>query len=570
MPKIRILGADYKSAFEGARRIIKSGMLAEEMPGCYVDADGCINNGNNSFEFIDGNVFQNEIPESDFKITNDGANWFAPVRNFSNSTAAGSLSQGAHLWEEFLSDISRKYHDKFFLVACKKKSNEARDEERIRASFEKYYLYTQNVMKNFYPEITDWEFSPVFDENNSEDIYGLSLRLQIGTGGEKEIPVLGTLYLKQHSKLRMMPLSVENAKRIEQNLDDISDDDEYSNHLNRDLDSTSNALNTLFSEFSRIMSEDKSGELLADCIHFDKADERNLRTLLSRIQNDNKTLVCKQVEILGISHVSWEKQTFIVSEKNSSKEMFAVIAGVDETLLMLCLGCDEEGEIILGNRIATTDSETNESRIYSINPDLSNLGLSEKDIEYIRRNSKVSSHHLAVGALCGMPRNENRCRRIRCKSQLVTLKTQRGECRFCADCHYPEVVFRTNDSQLYYTPDLLFNADSIQLEPADRISKKPCACCGRHVTELKNDLYCRLCATAFSSDAAVLKVGVENYKKYRSIFPLQKRLSSSKKIKLCFEDAELLLFVLGEDKYIFHKLWLDNDGYLPSPVKVTT
>ena len=99
MSKIRILGADYKAAYESARHIIESGMLSEEMPGCYIDSSGCIHNGNNSFEFIDGSAFHNDINESDFKMTEDGANWFSSIRNPLDADEANLLSQGTHLWE---------------------------------------------------------------------------------------------------------------------------------------------------------------------------------------------------------------------------------------------------------------------------------------------------------------------------------------------------------------------------------------------------------------------------------------------------------------------------------------
>jgi hypothetical protein len=366
----------------------------------------------------------------------------------------------------------------------------------------------------------------------------------------------------------MMPLTAADAEKIEQNLEDMNEDDGYSDLLNADLDATTGSLNTLFSEFSRIMSEDRSGEILADCIHFDKADKESLRALLSRIQNDNKILVCKQVEILGISHVNWEKQTFLISEKASGRELFHLIGGVDESLLMLCLGCEEENELIVGNRIAVQRPESNETKIYTIQPEDLNLGLTQDEIDIIRKHSRFASHYLSVGAMCGMPRNEKHCRRLRCKSQLITLLTSNGECAFCRDCPYPEVIYKAVDGQMHYTPSLYFNADTIQLESGERLSKKACICCGRHVTELRNGLYCNLCATAMAPQGSDLRIGTENYKKYSSILPLHIRIAAVKKTKLCFEDAELILFVIDSEKYAFHKTWLNNVGHLPSPHKL--
>ena len=85
-------------------------------------------------------------------------------------------------------------------------------------------------------------------------------------------------------------------------------------------------------------------------------------------------------------------------------------------------------------------------------------------------------------------------------------------------------------------------------------------------------MFCELCATAIAPTAADVRVGEENYKKYSSMLPLKKRLlgKSQQRVKLCFEDKEILLFVIGDKKYVFHKFWLDNHGRKPSPHIVNT
>ena len=108
-------------------------------------------------------------------------------------------------------------------------------------------------------------------------------------------------------------------------------------------------------------------------------------------------------------------------------------------------------------------------------------------------------------------------------------------------------------------------AETIKLVTVDNIANKPCMCCGRYVSKLHADMYCKLCATATAPDGAAQRIGSENYEKYKTILPLHKRIASVSKQKLCFEDAELLVFVIGEKKYIFHKFWLDTNGYSKSP-----
>ena len=269
MPRVRVLGSGYKSAFESAKAIISAGMLDDEISNCYIDSDNCIHNGPNVFEFIEGDNLGDKLSESDFRIESDGASWFSSIRKIAEGKASAISASDAHLWEEFIADISRKYHDKYFLVSCHKR-NSAKSVEEGDKIFEKYNLFANNIMSLLYPQITDWEFYEVTDNENFDDIYGLNLRLQIGTGGEKEIPVLGTLYFKKHGTHRMIPLSAEDAVCIETNLDSSGDVSTTLPHA-PDIDETNNTLNTLFRELTRIINEDKAGNHLDDCLQIGRA-----------------------------------------------------------------------------------------------------------------------------------------------------------------------------------------------------------------------------------------------------------------------------------------------------------
>ena len=151
MPRVRVLGSDYKDAFDSARAIIGAGMLSDEMPGCYVDEEGCIHTGANEFEFIESDGYGDRSKESDFRITADGASWFSSIRRRAEGSLDDSESSNAHLWEEFLTDLSRKYHDKYFLVACKRRASKKGDGSEQDAINEQYKEYVTNIMQTFFP-----------------------------------------------------------------------------------------------------------------------------------------------------------------------------------------------------------------------------------------------------------------------------------------------------------------------------------------------------------------------------------------------------------------------------------
>ena len=134
---------------------------------------------------------------------------------------------------------------------------------------------------------------------------------------------------------------------------------------------------------------------------------------------------------------------------------------------------------------------------------------------------------------------------------------------FCKDCPYPEVVYKNSEGKSFFTPMLIFDSQTNSLRPQSEMASRPCVCCGRTVSVLRHDAYCNLCYTANNPSEEAKKHAAETYEKYKGILPLHVRATSSG-LKLCFEDAEIMVFTLGNKKFVFHKFWLDSDGYSKS------
>ena len=199
----------------------------------------------------------------------------------------------------------------------------------------------------------------------------------------------------------------------------------------------------------------------------------------------------------------------------------------------------------------------------TIDPGQPDLGLTPEMAEMVNASDLFSSHHLLIGALCGTPREKKPCSKIRCKSTLVELDTPRGVASFCRDCPYPEVVYTDHEGDSHYTPTLRLDTETMRLVLPTEVAETPCHFCGRTVATLKGDKYCQLCSTVHNPDEASRRVASDRYEKYKTILPLHVRMA--KGTKRCYEDAELLIFVVGGKKLIFHKFWLDSKGYVRSP-----
>ena len=131
---------------------------------------------------------------------------------------------------------------------------------------------------------------------------------------------------------------------------------------------------------------------------------------------------------------------------------------------------------------------------------------------------------------------------------------------FCADCPNPEIVY-TDKTGAHFTRLLTYvPTEGAMVSTAET---KLCTSCERPFRSDGKATMCSFCSK-FNHDEAV-----ENYKKYREILPVTLRLFSGKGEKLCLEDDEILLFRLGDNKYIFHKFSLRERGYIQNPKKTT-
>ena len=60
--------------------------------------------------------------------------------------------------------------------------------------------------------------------------------------------------------------------------------------------------------------------------------------------------------------------------------------------------------------------------------------------------------------------------------------------------------------------------------------------------------------------------GKKGYARYSGLLSPALRVRYLGKVKRCLEDEDMLVFLMGGDRYIFDKKDLEKDGYLPAPV----
>ena len=133
------------------------------------------------------------------------------------------------------------------------------------------------------------------------------------------------------------------------------------------------------------------------------------------------------------------------------------------------------------------------------------------------------------------------------------------------------MVYTTNDGERRYTPSLVFAFDKRdmieKINDEGNSATVKCSCCGR--TFSTDAVKSKLCPTCFAHTADFDKSEARlRYADYKEMLSLGVRLKYMFTKKYCFEDDGIILFVMGNKKYIVDKLDIKENGYLKKPTAI--
>ena len=543
--RIEINGADYKEAFSSAQELIKSGLVRGALE-CAVLSDGSIKHGEDVFVYVE-QIQEFEASQSRMTMTSEGASWFESFRRRARGEATELEEDGTQKWKQFITALADAYHKKYFLSAFRK-TNDGDG----KAQLDEYQSFAQNIMTTLF-DITPVTLAPVSERDiDDEDIYGLSLCLQIGNGMGELIPVLGTVYIKRYGRDFTLMTGFE-AEALEHSLE-LTDDDALSEEEVVD----SALVSALLDAFEHYTKDEDNH--LAESLYFTEAvDHDAVKTCLDATAIANMNLQCRSVQILGISNIKWKPHAYDVYD--GPERIFRIHSSISGGITLFCLGCDAK-EPIIDNNILVYIDKNGKRRDITVHPEEAGLGIDSSTLDAIRASDVIASHYIPVGSYCKQKVRGGLCTKKRCRKNLIELAINGEDEKafFCADCPNPEIVY-TDKTGTRFTRLLTYVPTEGAMVPS--AETKLCTSCERPFRSDGKATMCSFCSK-FNHDEAV-----ENYKKYREILPVTLRLFSGKGEKLCLEDDEILLFRLGDNKYIFHKFSLRERGYIQNPKKTT-
>ncbi len=543
MAKKRIfVGYEYKDAFDSVCELIKGGCLNDL--NYTLSGDKVISDGTYEYELSRKASAQSEKVK--FTFEENGATWFKGLR--------GEIEENSDaIWTTFIENVGIEYHKRFSVVEYKQQAKTRQEKEE---AYQECIKISEEFIRNFYPQFHGkTEVRQIDDEVINEDVYGVSMRIELSGGTGASLPILGKIYFNRDGRV-MRPIKSSVAGNIDTNLKKvIPDDDKDETAVLPDdvIDVTLNAMDNLVND---------SDLNFADFLCYsDESDKRAVEGLLAKLSHDAMEIECQRVDILYITHI--KARSFTCDIYSAGMPLFRLTLGLNGSISISCLNCAEGEELVNRNEIEYKDPFGEVKTAY-LKAEEENFGLTDEEIEDIIHDSDLTKHFEKVSCLKN-PRHPG-CESYKCKSQLFEIKEGDKVSYKCADCPYPEVVYTDVDGERRYTPNLIFAKDMMKLIEADGKNNK-CNTCGRFFSEeyLKKSK-CPLCSTVVyaykGSGDKVL------YKKYKNLLPLGARLMSVFATKTCAEDDELVMFKLGSHVYAFNKLNVKEKGLIKGPKKL--
>lgn len=548
------IGSQHKKAFESAYKLVTSGLLSSTFMnerGISATRNKIISFGTSQFELVDEDRFE---AGSLLSYNKNGSTWFEILRN------KNAVENENAEWVNFIELIAEEYHKKYSLTEF---SQKPRTKSQIEKDSNEGKDAARKILATFFPHIHSYDFGQV--QSAKDDIYGISLRLLVcGKNLPESVPVLCRIYFRDTGS-NLVPISGQSVKDIENSISQIESSDS-SAKISIDPNVIAKALSSL----GELIAEKENPQFLK-CIYCnDEVDMETIVRICSQNAQADITFDCRDVKVLGVSHVGWNSVIFDTYVDQSP--VFRITAGINTSISMRCLNCNSEVLMIDNNVVTYQYQSGNKTYTEKVVLDYTktNLGLTDQQLERIRQSGVFTDHLFKIE--CPNNVRKKNCSCIVCASTAKAYKKGDKIVYKCTDCDYPEVVYTSLKGEKLLTETLIYAKDIGDLVPRYDANGEPtckaCASCNRYFTKasFKKKNLCSFCYTAsYPSDAAKSQA-VANYKKYSGMLSLALRTKSLFASKYCYEDDDCLLFVIGENRYILNKDDIDEYGYIPKPI----
>ena len=468
--------------------------------------------------------------------------------------------------------ISKSYHERYAIVEYNQKLNQDQltDTEAMKRAYPVMdLLWPDHLVLN-----TQTFKKGTANAEDIMDIYALSLRLSLTYGGNSHpMRILGTVYLKNTDRSKELePLLREEASAIDATFKAMTPDaarvaDTASEKTNEARENAASLHKFACNQLQKLITDNQSNlnatqteenpHNFMNYLFLSDEEKEIIRMLLKKTAHNNTSLECSAIELLGISHVSWENTVFEYRENDACKLRF--IFGLNKGLTVKCANCGET--IVKNNNFLLQIYDGNE--LQYVERPLFLRQIPPMECEQMRKQLRLQ--HLLEISGCSRFDTGDSCHQVRCASQCFTAENGR---LYCKDCSRPEIVCYDDALEPFLTAEGRFSISERKMIPKQKASR--CPICNRYATNHDPEgggsiEHCPLCREAISfarSTTPADEKSADCYRRYAHAVPLFARMRRAR--KAAFEDAGMVLIVIGEKIYKLDKLFSRTASVLPS------
>ncbi len=541
------IGKEYQSAFDSICVLFENGCIDKSIIERVDSAHTRIETSEFVFSYDDTSAYIRT--EEVIGMTKEGATWFKAFRG-------GEMNNDMAAWHNFIESVSRNYHKNYSLFECEYEKESLSEGDLI-----KFSRIGEDFMSVFYPDMHAVSVAELVGEASVEDVFVITLRVSLSGGTGESKPVLAKAFFRKNRD-RFKPITAQEAEKMDDFLDSIIENRTGEGVLGTDsamIDRSLEALEMLVSD----------GEAFSKSIMIDeKSDCDAVNAMVKSGPNEHVTLECTEIKPLSISHIRWSNNCFVIA--NEGKPVFNMIVSVDGKITVNCVGCDAL-PVVDGSEITLNDGK----RVI-LDAEKKNFGLTDKEITAIRKNSAVAEHYTTITCFETKRRTGINCTRYLCKNNALNLGTKEEPEYKCKDCPYPESVYVYPDGRRALTKNLVYALD--KMEMVDKKETFTCSSCHRSFTLDSAQRavrggkgLCSFCSSALrqaQSEEPSADKDYALYKRYAQMLPVGIRLKTKASRKSAFEREDIILFVMGEKRFIVKKTDIKDTGALKSPVEI--
>lgn len=539
------IGRKYKDAFKSICDLVNSGCIDRSIvQSCKNEC--IIETAQYVFEYIEN--LETIDTGSEMGILPSGATWFRGFRGGESDSVMGT-------WHNLLELVATNYHKQYSLVEYIQDSLVQTPQE-----LEAHKDLVYRVLTGLNYKVSDVVLATT--EDSTEDIYALSVRVEISSGAGEPKPLLCKIYFRKRNGI-FVPIDSEEAMTMDSYISEMVSK-RQSAGSSANTASETEIVDNVLNSVSKFIAGEMHLKFADTMVITNETDKENFFSILDNEPGEEVSLECRKLKVLGISHAQWVNPSFYVYIDN--EKAFLAKIDLDETLSLSCCCNSPDNKLIERNTISCHSNQTGRTAKFLLDASKINLGLTEDQLKMIFEESAFADHFFNI--TCSETRKRGvACKKYLCKAKALTFEVNGNTCYKCADCPYPEVIYYDMTGTPQYTQLLHFDSETLNV-----VEKEPetCRLCGRTYAKENMDeknFYCKFCASALETakEGKIAPRYKKTYRLYAGMLPLSLRARNLFNKKFCFENSDRLIFFVGKKKFFFDKLNLTDTGKIKSP-----